>query len=291
MTKSTFKEKTICGFKVTVERQKVWQIELEAVKLIDGICRKHGLKYSLAGGSLLGAIRHKGFIPWDDDIDIVMMRADYDKLLKYAEKELPKKYFVQYCESEPLYERGHAQIRNSETTAIINTDIINGPNYNKGIFVDIFPLDNVPDSDFKKKLFVRRAILKKVWLRGPTTSKLKLAYQKLFGKQRLINRYHKYVQKYNKKQTAQCGAMEFRPDEFKYERKWLEELVDVPFENITVSISKYYDDWLTRQYGDYMTIPKNKNGTVHGGVFFDTEKSYKEYENQLEEICKKLEEK
>ena len=132
--------------------------------------------------------------------------------------------------------------------------------------------------------------MKKVWLRGPTTSKLKLAYQKLFGKQHLINRYHKFVQKYNKKQTVQCGALEFRPAEFKYERKWIEEVVDAPFENITVSISKYYDDWLKRQYGDYMTIPKNKNGSVHGGVFFDTEKSYKEYENQLEEICKKLEE-
>ena len=96
------KAKTICGFKVTVERQKIWQIELEMLKLVDKICQKHNLHYSLVGGSLLGAVRHKGFIPWDDDIDIAMKRKDYEKFLKIAQKELPKKYFVQYCETEPL---------------------------------------------------------------------------------------------------------------------------------------------------------------------------------------------
>ena len=285
------KAKTICGFKVTVERQKVWQIELEMLKLVDKICQKHNLHYSLVGGSLLGAVRHKGFIPWDDDIDLAMKRKDYEKFLKIAQKELPKQYFVQYCETEPLYDRGHAQIRNSETTAIINTDIVNSAAYNKGIWIDIFPLDAIPDNPLLRKIFVHRAITKKVLLRGPTTSKPKLAYQKIFGKQRLINRFHKFVQKYDGKKTKQCGALEFRPNEFKYDSAWFDSYVELPFENMKAKALAGYKELLERQYGDYMAIPKNKNGTVHGGAFFDTGKSYKEYEAQRIEICKKMEEK
>ena len=286
MKSISLKAETICGFKVSTKRKKVWQEELNILEKIISVCDKHKIQYSLSGGSLLGAIRHKGFIPWDDDIDIVMTRENYEKFLKYALQEFKEPYFVQHLSTEPLYDRGHIQVRNSNTTAIISSDYSN--NYNKGIFVDIFPLDNVPDNEFVKKVFVRRAIYKKQWLRGPTESKAKLAYQKIFGKQRLINSYHRFVQKYNNRKTKRCGALEFRPGEFKYDNSWFDKYIEVPFMNLKVKITADYDELLTRQYGNYMEIPKNKNGSIHGHVFFDTEKSYVEYNNKIKEICEEL---
>ena len=146
--KFTLEEEVICNFTVTSQRKKIWEKELDILEKIIKICEENDIKYSLCGGSLLGAIRHKGFIPWDDDIDVCMKREDYSKFLTIAEKELSYPYFVQYSKTEKMYTRGHAQIRNSETTAIlkVETTSYGKNNYNKGIFVDIFPLDNVPDN-------------------------------------------------------------------------------------------------------------------------------------------------
>ena len=99
---------------------------------VELICKENGITYSLAGGSLLGAIRHKGYIPWDDDVDIIMPRKDYENFLQLAQEQFEFPFFVQYYKTENYYPRGHAQIRNSNTTAIIQGDEYN--NFNKGIF-------------------------------------------------------------------------------------------------------------------------------------------------------------
>lgn len=86
---SFFEEETICDFLVTKERKKIWAVLLDMLIQVDRICRKHNLKYFMAFGSLLGVVRHNGFIPWDDDIDICMPRDDYEKFIVIARNELP----------------------------------------------------------------------------------------------------------------------------------------------------------------------------------------------------------
>lgn len=299
MEKLNLEAETICDFYVDEKRKKVWQTELNILEKIIEICDKNNLKYSLAGGSLLGVIRHKGYIPWDDDIDIVMLRQDYNRFLDIAKKEFEEPYFVQYNETEKGYFYGHAQIRNSNTTAIIKGDAIN-KTFNHGIFVDIFPLDNVPNDEKSKKKFLKEITFKKRIIEIKTNPKshniiksiikqllVKILYRKI-SLESEIAKFNKFVQKYNNELANEIGAIAFRPDEFKYERKWMEEFEERDFEYLKVKISKYYDELLKRQYGDYMKIPENKNGTLHGKVFFDTEKSYLTYNDNIEEIVKKL---
>ncbi len=138
----------ICGFYVNEKMKLVWKTELELLKKFISVCEKYNLKYYMAGGSLLGAIRHSGFIPWDDDIDIDMPRDDYNKLLEIAKYEFTDPIFFQTTYTEQNYVRPHAQIRNSNTTAIVSHE--KGLYFNQGIFIDIFPLDSVPTNKIKR---------------------------------------------------------------------------------------------------------------------------------------------
>lgn len=294
MKKFNLKEEEICGYTVSKEMKQVWNIELEIVKKIDKICKENKINYTLCGGSLLGAIRHKGFIPWDDDIDIAMLRNDYEKFLEIAKKEFKKPYFVQDYRTEKNYYYGHAQIRNSNTTAFILGDEMN--EFNHGIFVDIFPFDNLPDNLIKRFFFVKKiSHIKKDILRIIYQNKshgikyiLKKIYIKVFclNKKKLINKLNKIVTKYNKKRTKQVGAIGFKPEDFSYETSWFEKYEYLDFENFQFKCTKDYDEWLTRQYGNYMLIPKNKNGSSHGTVYFDPQKKYTEYNKNI--IIKKM---
>lgn len=286
-------EEVRCDYLVSQKMKKVWNIELQMVEIFDKICKENDIKYSLSGGSLLGAIRHKGYIPWDDDIDIIMKRNDYNKFIEIAQKELKEPYFLQYYKTEKNYPRGHAQLRNSNTTAIIIGDQYN--KFNKGIFIDIFPLDNIPDDEKERREFLEKISKYKEKLKFyyniESKSKIKYYIKKIIRtvKYKIINynkqieKYEKEIQKYNNIETKQCGAVGFRPKEFKYENSWLDDIIETQFETLKLNITKNYDELLTRQYGDYMKIPENKNGTLHGEVLFDTENSYKRY-NTMEEI-------
>ncbi|MBR5419217.1 LicD family protein [Candidatus Saccharibacteria bacterium] len=285
----SLKAETRCDYHISTKMKKIWKIELDMLQQVIDICKKHDLKYSLAGGSLIGAVRHKGFIPWDDDIDVVMPRNDYNRFIEIAEKELKEPYFVQNYRTEPKYYRGQTQIRNSNTTAMMYIDCFY--NFNCGIFIDIFPLDNIPDDPAKKKRFMKKISFIRRFCVRPVNNPLKTAFQKIFRPSFFIKWLNRAAQQYKNEKTKTCGAVSHRPDEFKYERKWIEEFIEVPFENMTVSISKYYDEWLTRQYGDYMKLPKERGngaGNLHGKVFFDPDKSYREYESKKDELKKIL---
>ena len=111
-------EEVRCGYTVTKQMKEVWAVELDlAVQLLD-VCKRHNIQVFAEAGTLLGAARHKGFIPWDDDMDFCMMRSEYDKFCKIAPAEFKEPYFFQTGYTEPECMRGHAQLRNSMTTGI-----------------------------------------------------------------------------------------------------------------------------------------------------------------------------
>ena len=153
LPKNFLEEEIRCGYKISSEMKKVWAVQIDLLEQVKKICKNHGLKYFADSGTLIGAIRHKGYIPWDDDIDLVMMRNDYNKFMEYAKTELEFPYFLQTVYTDKDIMRAHAQLRNSKTTGYMPYEK-NRP-YNKGIFIDIFPLDVIPEDPRLKKFSLK----------------------------------------------------------------------------------------------------------------------------------------
>lgn len=278
---------TICGFYVSEKRKKVWAKELEITEKIIEICDKYKITYYFGDGSLLGAIRHQGFIPWDDDMDIYMYRKDYNKFLSIAEKELKPPFFTQYYKTEKGYYYGHAQIRNSNTTALINRD--NENNFNHGIFVDIFPLDNVPDNLNERKKFIRKIRKKRKMLRyyynknnkNIVKKIIKTIYVSLYYKfhslEKEIEKYEKLLTTYDNENTKECSILFSEINKYVFKNEWFEKTIIKKFEYLDVKVPEKYDECLKKLYGDYMSLPKIKGISEHSIILFDTEKSYIEY--------------
>lgn len=152
---------------ITPERLRYMQLlQLDILKEFDRICRKHNIKYTLVGGSMLGAVRHKGFIPWDDDIDVSMLREDYNRFSRICEQELDKeKYFWQTMETDPEYRLIYGRIL-LNGTAYVRA----GQEHNKsrnGIFIDVFPRDGRSDNIFFEFLQRNLAFLLRKTLYSP----------------------------------------------------------------------------------------------------------------------------
>ena len=133
-----FKEEEKCGFHVTTKRKKIFAVLLDILVKFDSVCKKYNLRYYLIYGSLLGAVRHNGFIPWDDDLDVAMPRSDYEKFITLS-NEFQHPFFLQTPYTDPEYFYTPARIRNSETTGVVK--MFENAGFNQGIWFSIFPLD------------------------------------------------------------------------------------------------------------------------------------------------------
>lgn len=291
-----YNEEIRCGFKIPTEIKKVWAVELDLLAEFDRVCTKYDFKYFASGGTLLGAVRHKGFIPWDDDIDLAMTRTDYEKLCKVAQKEFSHPFFFQTTYSDPGTLYGHAKLRNSLTTGIMKKELIRKYDFNQGIFIDIFPLDAVPDD---QQLFLnQKQIAEKQKLKfkrfskivypghdGPNKLKfiiratLSLFIGKLF-KNHVLTLYSDFenaCKRFNNSDTEFLSMLTFRYKDKRLfiERAYTEHIIKVPFEMLTIPILKDYDVLLTRQYGNYMQMINDPS--YHGGMIFDTDITYTDY--------------
>ena len=132
---------------MNTEAHKLHQCLLMIAKEIKRICDKNGIKYFLIGGSLLGAVRHNGFIPWDDDMDFGMLRADYDRFISVCENDLKDEFLLCSINTEENYNRAFAKVR-LKGTFFPDQGQANG--INSGIFVDVFPIDVMPPTVFKQ---------------------------------------------------------------------------------------------------------------------------------------------
>lgn len=279
-------EEERCGFTVTAEMKKVWAVQLDLLDRFAEVCRRHGLRYFASGGTLLGAIRHKGYIPWDDDIDIMMMREDYEKLLAVADAEFTAPYFFQTAYNDKQYSRGHAQLRNSNTTAILTEEKGCYP-FNQGIFIDIFPTDAIADDETARKKQCRRIRLWEkllnVTVRYPANKYKSLpksvlhVVASLIPYRFFIRQKEKACARYNGQGMKRVGLISFLTDEERliFPADAFDRIETVPFEYTTIDIPADYDTLLTQQYGDYRTM-KQEN-SYHGGIIFDAERSYLDY--------------
>ncbi len=282
------------GFLVSREQKQIWAVELDLLNELIRVCQKYDIKFFADGGTMLGAVRHGGFIPWDDDMDFVMTREEFRKLEKVAPKEFRHPYFWQTERTDPGSMRGHAQLRNSETTGILKPDIEKKYQFNQGIFIDIFPLDNLPEDAQERDAFIstvhecRQKALHDTYFTGRFRVKEKGIKRiarnwyhwyrtKIAKKNRDYEKFEEMMTTYDDHPTEYVGKLFFKvfPEKRLWRAEWFSDSTQMPFEMLKIPVSTSYEEIMDRFFGDWRT-PVRQDAT-HGNVVFDTDKSYKEY--------------
>lgn len=257
---------------------------LNILLAIDKVCEEHNLRYYIWAGTMLGAIRHKGFIPWDDDLDIAMPRPDYDKLMEHAAEWMPQPYEVVAAETDENYPLPFAKIQDASTTLIERMHL----KYLGGIYIDVFPIDAVPEEGFYRKLqFAKYEYWKRVLYllhrdpykhgKGPS-SWIPLLCRKLYTLQGVQKKIRTLLRQYDYESATtvadyddgQRGAMD---------KNILGKAKEYIFEGKSVKGVEQYDTYLKNKYGDYMTIPKDADKRQHNFHYLDLEQSYKNFDD------------
>lgn len=281
------------GFLVTEKRKKIWQVQVDLLQQFDDFCKKNHLKYYMEAGTLLGAVRHKGFIPWDDDVDVIMFRDDYEKMQQLAPSAFKEPYFLQNSYTDPMYGRLHSRLQNVETTAI--QELYDGSdNYAYGgIFLDIFPMDDVKDGlGFPDKIhdmlmellmimyYPRYAPekLKEYIARGnmafPQEVFLELLHMDMVERQKVYESFClEHFAKSTKGACHYCYLFESVPA---LEKSWYAETVELPFENLMLPAPAGYEHVLQTVYGNYKEFVISNEG--RSVLFFDTDRPFSYYE-------------
>lgn len=262
----------------------------EMLKEVDCICRKNQISYMLFAGTMLGAVRHKGFIPWDDDLDILMMRPEYERFLQIAEKDLNlQKYFLQK-EFTPHWPMFFSKLR-CNGTACIERYIPKDEHTHMGVYIDIFPCDNLHENKIMRRLqFIASKIViaNSLGKRGYLTdSRLKKAAILASGAMpaKILKRFVEYRKgtKSSMVHTFFGGASQYAKNI--YPRSWLSRTKPCRFEDARFPIPVMFDEILTQLYGDYMTpLPEEKRGQKEHAEIVDLYKPYTAYR----EIQKKM---
>ena len=287
---SFLEPETRCDFEVTARRKRLWQMQMELLQIVNHICEKHNLTFFANGGTLLGAIRHQGYIPWDDDIDLAMPRRDYNKFIKVAESELEYPFFLQTPFTENDYAFPHVKIRNSNSVCATKYDF--GFSYNKGVFIDIFPIDNMPDDTNNRKSFINTIAhynrlfnvgVRKFWyIDNEVISDEEKAFCSQLIKHRTIQAVYRefddFCSIYNNRRTKEGGfvALEVTSERYIWHNEDLKDIIWVPFEYLTIPIPKNFDNVLKQSYGDY-NIPV-RGGQLHGQLIFEPDIPYQQFD-------------
>jgi len=259
--------------------------EFELLKYFLDICEKLNLKYYLVCGSALGAVKYKGFIPWDDDMDIALPREDYEKFLEKAPSMLPENLFLQNYRTDKNFPAVFSKLRNSSTTYIESG--YKNLKINHGVFIDIFALDGYPSdpaeiSKFeKKKLWFVRKYLCALAPAGSTKARIMRQVLRFAGCHRntakSLAEYEKMIVSCDNTQVW-CNYGNFRGYMEKLPCDVYGEGVEADFEGIKVRIPSKYDEYLREKYGDYTQDPPLEEQVGHHYYeVLDLEKPYTEY--------------
>ena len=284
-----------CGHLVTEETKQLWAVELDILEEFKRICKKHNLTYFAIGGTLLGAVRHKGYIPWDDDIDVGMLSEDYVRFCEIAKEELAHPYCFQHFSTQEGFGLGYSRIRNSNTTACTKWEYrarAFSEQYNCGVFIDLFPLHTVPDDERDWKKQKKHARKYEIALAGFDTGRgprphgihemlFCLRNVLMWRFMRIFMNYHQIAQKAfdildrcrsgSRVRLASFWAFSER---LTWKKEDFSDIVELPFENTTIACPVGYDNILKHQYGNYMVF--EKGSALHSFAVLDPSTPYKD---------------
>lgn len=249
----------------------------------DRVCHELDIKYTLFSGTLLGAVRHQGFIPWDDDVDVIMLRDDYDKFLKHCNNILNKEKFFLQKEFSEHYPMFFSKLRVNGTTCLEKYH----PKDEKchmGVYMDIFPCDNAASTKlgrkiqfYASKVVIAKALYKRGYITDSNKKKIFMKVCRFLPDKPFLSIVKKKV---NTGKVHSFFAAASAYEKNIYEKKWFLKTQNMKFEDNEFPVSSYYDEILTSLYGDYMTesSESDKKDKIHA-VLIDLENSYEKYKD------------
>lgn len=258
---------------VTAEQLRQIQLtELEMLVEVDRICRKCGIHYNIIAGTLLGAVRNGGFISWDDDADVALLRPEYEKFRVACETELDtSRFYFQDHRNTPGYRWGYGKLRRKETL-FLREHQEHMP-YEQGIFIDIFPLDNVPDNYILRCLHnfhcfcIRKALWSEVGKIADKSALMRMFYRLIsrIPLPAIFSHYEAFAKRGNMAHTKMVRILTFPTpnDAYGYEKAWYEHSEDIRFEGTIFQGIKDYDAYLSFKFGKYMELPPMEERKVH----------------------------
>ncbi len=279
-----------CGHTVTERTKRIWAVELRLLELFDRFCQVHGLRYFAGYGTLLGAVRHRGFVPWDDDIDVVMLRPEYERMKRLAaDYFFPPFSFQASSGSDSLQLiTPFAKLRDDRTAAVEFPSA--PPEMSQGIFIDIFPLDSLEDDtpdgmmQWRTKLelytalsdpegFCRKACAGKMVFDADT------AYQltQLTDAERMIIFEDHCLQTFDATDRVMFIGNAVPKGNRGYPKTRFNEVVYLPFEYMQVPVPAQYEAHLSEVFGSYMIFVKGVSRHADTISVMDPDKSYREY--------------
>lgn len=258
--------------------KEIQSVSLNVLRVIADICHKKGLRYTLAFGTLIGAIRHKGFIPWDDDVDILMPRDDYEQLLSFLENNpIPYISALNFRNNKKYV---HGITRVCDTRYHVVEDIFD--DYGLGIFIDIYPVDGLGNTIEESQIVYSKAIeladivvdlSRKDKHHWQSVSPLKTRFKqwilfhirKFRGYRFYLNKLQQYALSRPFEQFKYVGNSNWTWVPLCFEREWFDHLKSVQFEDSEFLVVEEYDAMLRLQYGDYMQLPPKEKQVCHHG--------------------------
>lgn len=307
-----FKKEVRCDFEISAMMKRAWAAEMEVLCIIDEICRKNNLRYFAYSGTLLGAVRHKGFIPWDDDIDLAMLREDYTKLIQILPEQLPKGFVVTGIHAK---EKKYRSDRTHQLMVAADRDLWDRNEYMryfhgypyKYVAVDIFPMDYVPEDEglfrIQTGLIQKGLIIVAKWdelKEHGVLEKYITDYENQTGIQlpqedtkfHLLKLTDTIASMYGKEDGENVTSIAWDHKEVVKDEKYLE-TIWMPFENIVVPAPIGYDEELRACYGDYKKFVRGTS--IHQYPFYKEMDAAFQEELQLagvpysvEEFCEKI---
>lgn len=252
--------------------RKVQMVQLEMLEEVDRICRKCDIQYNIIAGTLLGAVRHGGYIPWDDDADVAFLRPEYERFREACKTELDTtRFYFQDHRNTKGYRWGYGKLRR-KNTLFLRENQEHMP-YEQGVFIDIFPLDGVPDNYILRSLknfqcfCVRKILWSEVGKIADKNPLMRAWYQLLSSipEDIVFAYYRKMIIRANQKDTKMVRILMFpTPNtEYGYYRNWYEHSQDIMFEGKVFKGIKDYDDYLSFKFGEYMKLPPEEQRKVH----------------------------
>ncbi|WP_027087248.1 LicD family protein [Cohnella panacarvi] len=251
-------------------------IQLEMLLEVDRVCKKNDIKYCIIAGTTLGAVRHKGYIPWDDDADVAMMRDEYERFRDACERDLDQsKFYFQDHKKTPGYRWGYGKVRRVGTE-FVRKGQEHMP-YPTGVFIDIFPMDNVPNSLFLRRIHnfactvVRKMLWSAVGAKSDRNPWMRAVYRVVSWVPRdtVFTLYDGLKWICNRKETRMVRKLTFptpNNGQYGYFRKWYVDLADIEFEGHLFPAAKDYDEYLTFKFGKYMELPPVEQRQGHAAT-------------------------